>query len=444
MTIDVLKFGGTSVADAAALRSVLDIVSARSTNGARLLVVLSATAGTTNALLELAAAAAQQSTSVVVQSLQQLRERHLQIVSDLIPDSAQRTQAHAAVSELCDNLDEYCHGLSLLGECSPQSFDEVVAYGERLSTTIVAQAARSFGISAAWLDVRHVMRTDATYQQAAVDMDATERQWAHRATLFTNVDVVVTQGFIGAAPNGTTTTLGRGGSDYSAAILGAVCGARIIDIFTDVSGVLSADPRLVPSARPIATIDVAMMRELALYGAKVLHPDTILPATSRNIPVRVVNTFEPSAQGTLITAGGTDVNVVAVTGVRQCVRLAVAPADAPTVRNALARRHLTVLLHCSTLTSESFVVQRPNDVTILDIESAVADASTVVHECSMVVACSNVALHHATAGRALAELPDVPVSDVTWFPHGKSVALCVPPSAYSDVVLRLHQSLLDA
>jgi len=438
MIIDVLKFGGTSVADATALRAVLGILSQRVLEGNKLLVVLSATAGTTNALLAVAGAAAQQDGQSVANSLSELRQRHLAIVDALIDDASLRAQASQRVASLVDSLEEYCHGITLLAECTPQSYDEVVSFGERISTSIVTYACLAMGIEAQWLDARHVVATDATYQAAVVNMNVTESRCNLIAGLFANAHVIVTQGFIGGAPDGTTTTLGRGGSDYSAAILGAGCGARIIDIYTDVSGVLTADPRIEPNATPIGSLDVSMMRELALYGAKVLHPDTIVPAIHRQIPVRVVNTFRPQATGTVITERGTDKSVVAVTGIQHCMRIEVAAADAQEANLALHRRGCLILQHTSTLLRDAFVVQRTPLVSALDIESLVANISTSTSECSLVVACSNTALSHDAISRALAGVTALPVIDALWFPHGRSLALCVRAEAYADAVRGLH------
>jgi aspartate kinase len=441
MTIAVLKFGGTSVADAAALRAVQSILRARAERNETMIVVLSATSGTTNTLLSLARMAAQQDESTVAATVREMRQRHADIIDGLIDDHTHRSNAHQAVDSLLNSLAEYCHGLSLLGECTPQSLDEVVAYGERISSSILAAACDSIGMRTRWLDARQVIRTDARYLAASVDMAATQSCWDAIWPTINDGNVIITQGFIGSALDGTTTTLGRGGSDYSAALFGAISNARIIDIYTDVSGVLSADPRIVSDAKPIAHIDVDSMRELALYGAKVLHPDTIIPAVLRNIPVRVANTFEPSAPGTIITAGGTGNPIVAITGIENCLRIVVPRQHADACAHALERGRAYVLARTSTLTTDAFVVQITEHVNSLTIESLVAGLATTATLCSIVVACSNTALTGHSTQRVGAALSSVTTHDISWFPHGRSMFLCVPPELYHTTVRRVHSEL---
>lgn len=441
MTIDVLKFGGTSVADAAALRAVLSIIRTRSTGDATLLVVLSATSGTTNTLLSLARMAAQRDESTVTATLRVMRQRHADIIDTLIDDYTHRIDAHHAVDSLFNALTEYCRGLSLLGECTPQSLDEVVSFGERISSSILAAACDGIGMRTRWLDARQVIRTDARFQAASVDMTATQSCWDAVWPTINDANVIITQGFIGSAVDGTTTTLGRGGSDYSAALFGAISNARIIDIYTDVSGVLSADPRIVSDAKPIAHIDVDSMRELALYGAKVLHPDTIIPAVLRNIPVRVANTFEPASSGTIITARGIDTPIVAITGIEHCLRIVVPRQNADACAHALERGRAYVLARTSTLTSDAIVVQITEQVNSLTIESLVAGIATTATACSLVVACSNTALTGNATQRVGAALSSGTTYDISWFPHGRSMFLCVPPELYHTTVQRVHSEL---
>jgi len=304
----VVKFGGTSVRDADALRRVRDIVTVRAA-AHPCVVVLSATSGTTDALLQ--AANARDADAVDT-----IRSRHHAIVDGLVPTEA----AHADVDSLCNALATYLRGMRLLDETTEQSLDHVVAYGELLSTTILAHACTAIGLRTAFLDVRTIMRTDARHRQAAVDTQ-TVHALAATSLIPTLRDhqIVVTQGFIGSTAEGVTTTLGRGGSDYSAAILGAAVNAEAIEIWTDVSGIYTTDPRLASNARPIPRMGFDEVRDLALYGAKVLHPDTIAPAVSAGIPVHVRNTFAPEERGTVITAKApSDTLMHAVTLVRAC------------------------------------------------------------------------------------------------------------------------------
>lgn len=310
MTMRVLKFGGTSVQDASALSRVRAIVAGRVAFARPLVVVLSATSGTTDALLRAAR-------SFDVDAVAALRARHHAIVDELVPAA----EAHHDVDALCDALATYVRGMRLLKECTDRSLDEVASFGERLSTTIFAHACTAHGLRAVWQDARAVMRTDATHGAAAVDMAAVRHACLDVIMPRTpSADVIVTQGFIGATADGITTTLGRGGSDYSAAILGAAMQAEAIEIWTDVSGIYTTDPRIAPTARPIPQMGFAEVRDLALHGAKVLHPDTIAPAVDAGIPVHVLNTFAPEQGGTVITAEAPDdATLHAVSVLRDCL-----------------------------------------------------------------------------------------------------------------------------
>lgn len=292
----VMKFGGTSVQDASALARVVAIIAQHLDEAGGLVVVLSATSGTTNDLLALARLAG---SGCDIEALADgLALRHQSILADLAPAAKP-----AELLALLNEMRQYARALGILGECSDQSLDQMASFGERMSTTILHSALESRGHASILLDVRSVVRTDATFCFARVDMEKTRLLCTeHLAPLCTTGSVVVTQGFLGATLDARTTTLGRGGSDYSGAILGAMMGAREIQIWTDVSGVYSADPRIIPQAKPIPELSFAEVRGLALYGASVLHPDAIVPAMDADIPVRVVNTFKPLDPGTLIVA----------------------------------------------------------------------------------------------------------------------------------------------
>jgi len=292
----VMKFGGTSVQDAQALARVSWIIREHSSEPGGIVVVLSATCGTTNDLLLIAREAG--SGVNVNERVESLALRHLTILAELAPSADTR-----AVGLLLDDVRIYARALGVLGECTDQSLDHIAAYGELLSTSILYSAFIANSFSASLVDVRSIVRTDHRFCSARVDMDETRRLSSrHLSPLCATGHVVITQGFLGSTVDGLTTSLGRGGSDYSGAILGAALGAREIQIWTDVSGVYSADPRVVPDASPIAELSFAEVRALALYGAKVLHPDAIAPAIEVSIPVRVLNTFQPQDSGTRIVA----------------------------------------------------------------------------------------------------------------------------------------------
>ncbi|MCL4846850.1 MAG: aspartate kinase [Acidobacteria bacterium] len=300
----VLKFGGTSVADAGAVRRLLAIV-AREREAAREgpLVVVSALAGVTDRLLAVAGRAGAGDEAGACALVDDLRARHLALL-DLVPDGPAREALAAIVDSEVAVLEGLVRALAVLREVSPRTHDTVAAVGELLSSRLVAAALEADGQPAAWVDAREVLVTADEHTQAPPDMEATGAKIdARLRPLLADGRVPVIGGFVGATAEGATTTLGRGGSDYSASIFGALLGATEIQIWTDVDGMLTADPRLVPAARLVSALSFEEASELAYFGAKVLHPSTILPAVGRRIPVRILNSHRPDVAGTLITAG---------------------------------------------------------------------------------------------------------------------------------------------
>ncbi len=293
----VMKFGGTSVESAAAIERVASIVKARLDR--RPVVIVSAMGKTTNALLAMAQAAAAGRKQEALDRLSELRAYHECEIRPLVrngewPEALRILNAHF------DELAELLGGLVHLGEFPPRSVDAVSSYGERLSSALIAVAFRNLGIDAAHVDSREIVVTDNRHTGASPVYDATYSRFARKVGPLAQERVVVMGGFIGATPAGVTTTLGRGGSDFSAAIAGAGLGAEEIQIWTDVDGMLTADPRILPGGHRVRTISFAEAAELAYFGAKVLHPATVLPAMERNIPVLILNSRRPDAPGTRI------------------------------------------------------------------------------------------------------------------------------------------------
>jgi aspartate kinase len=297
----VLKFGGTSVQNTAAMQSVARIV--RSRQDAPCVVITSALSGVTNSLLAVCDNLARDRRAEAEELLTDIKRRHREMLQDF---SGGDVQGAAGAAE---RLDSYLARLeSLVAEVTPdqalkaRSRDAIVAFGEYLSSIVLTQALRQAGLAAEWFDVRGVMFTNGVHQHALPDVPTTEEACQkYLAPLVHRGRIPVTQGFIGTGPDGSTTTLGRGGSDYTAALIGAALSCDRIEIWTDVSGVMTADPRIVPTAQKIRQLSFAEAAELAYFGAKVLHPATLLPAVRKNIPVVVLNTMKPEDEGTRIT-----------------------------------------------------------------------------------------------------------------------------------------------
>ncbi len=316
----VMKFGGTSVEDAGAIRRVAQIVRGRLKK--RPLVVVSAMAKVTDALVRMGEAAERNELAVALEELARVRKRHFEAARELL-SGAERDSLLAAFDENLASLESLLKGVAALGELSNRTTDLILSHGEVLSSLLVAAAFRAEGLEAVHVDSREVMVTDATHKGAQPQFEATARNLScHVAPLLsdsrgtasggalgtvgeaptplTNRRVPVMGGFIGGTEDGEVTTLGRGGSDYSAAIFGALLEAEAIEIWTDVEGMLTTDPRLCPDAQRIRTISFDEAAELAYFGAKVLHPATLLPAVERDIPVYVLNSRKPRSSGTCV------------------------------------------------------------------------------------------------------------------------------------------------
>jgi aspartate kinase len=303
----VMKFGGTSVEDATAMRRVIRII--RGELGRAPLVVVSACSGVTNDLLAAAHAVRDRDEKGALSILDAVRERHGCMIRELTgaggeakaAGSARGGQLHAAIGEIFEELRNMVHGVYLLGELTDRSVDAMTGCGERLSSLILHAAVAEEGLATALVDARQVMATDRNYSSAQPRLEQVElRARELLLPLLRPGTAVITQGFIGAADDGTPTTIGRGGSDLSAAIFGSVLGVEEIQIWTDVDGMMTADPSVIPESRPISLMSFDEASELAYFGAKVLHPRTILPAVRENIPVRVLNSRRPEFPGTMI------------------------------------------------------------------------------------------------------------------------------------------------
>ncbi len=296
----VMKFGGTSVESAAAIERVAAIVRERLER--RPVVVVSAMGKTTNRLLAMAREAVNGGRQRALDQLLWLRDFHLEH-GRRAAGRAQAAELEALVADHFHELGELVRGLAVLGELTPRSIDAISAYGERLSSQIVTLGFRNFGLDAAHVDARCVVLTDNRHTHACPDYPATYARLAEAIPpLVSQGRAVVMGGFIGATAGGVTTTLGRGGSDFTGAIVGAGIGAEEIQIWTDVDGILTADPSILPQAHRLKIMSFAEAAELAYFGAKVLHPATVIPAIEKNIPVVVLNSRHPEFQGTRIVA----------------------------------------------------------------------------------------------------------------------------------------------
>ncbi len=308
----VMKFGGTSVESAVAIERVASIVKARIDR--KPIVVVSAMGKTTNKLLALAQSAIKGERDEYIRQLHDLRDFHSREARQVVPLS-HRAELDRALDEQFQEMTELVQGLAVLGELTPRSIDAISSYGERLSSYVVSLAFEHFGVPSVHVDSRKVIVTDGRHTQAAPLYEETYRLLESTVKPLAEHRVVVMGGFIGSTMEGVTSTLGRGGSDFTASIVGAGVNAEEIQIWTDVDGMLTADPTILPGGHRVKKISFAEAAELAYFGAKVLHPATVIPAIERNIPVMILNSRRPEAPGTAIVAetvkGGNAVKSIA-------------------------------------------------------------------------------------------------------------------------------------
>lgn len=445
-----MKFGGTSVADPNAINRLIGIVRQQQakTNSAPV-VVVSALSGVTDTLVAIAQLAADGASDEVAAQVQSLLERHLAVAAAVT--GASRVSVLADVRREMEELNGLVHALSVLREVSPRSRDAVHASGEVMSSRIVAAAFADHGIASSWVDARTVLITDAEHTAAAPDMMETcDRARERVAPLLAEGKVVVLGGFIGSTANGITSTLGRGGSDYSAAIFGSCLGADEIQIWTDVDGMLTADPRIVPQPRLVPQLSFNEASELAYFGAKVLHPSTILPAVAKNIPVRILNSRRPENTGTLITAeanhpGGRltalackrDVTVIDITSTRMLMA------------HGFLRRLFEVFERFKTAvdvvtTSEVSVSVTVDDTrrleAILDNLHNFAEASC---EREMAIICAvgeNLRVDPTLFGRAVTSLERIPLRLVSQAGSRRNVTFVLRDADVPHAMMRLHEA----
>ena len=297
----VMKFGGTSVGTSKAIEQVTENIRKTRQKWDRIVIVTSAVGGVTNLLVESAERAIIGDEVFISQAERELIDKHLDMVEKLIPNAAQRAQLKQEIKYLATEFASICRAISILGEATPRAMDAVISLGERFSVRLLAGALQAAGFPAQFVEATHLVETDDVFQSAYPNLEKTaEKVQSILIPMLMQKQIPVITGFIGATKNGITTTLGRGGGDYSAAIIGATIPADEVWIWTDVSGVMTADPRIVPDAQTIPEVSYREMAELSYFGAKVLHPKAVRPVVEAGIPLRICNTFKPEEKGSFV------------------------------------------------------------------------------------------------------------------------------------------------
>jgi len=448
----VLKFGGTSLADAAALQRVAGLVR-QTQRSTRAIVVVSALAGVTDALLAAADAAANGDPEGMRSQLDALLERHADIAGRLArPEGAKgiRTVLGRSSGEIVDLLKRIAQDPG----CRPALGDEIASYGERLSAALLTAVLLAVDVPARYVDARHCLITDDAHGRATpLVPDTEQRTRAELAPLLDRRLIPVLGGYIGATREGVTTTLGRGGSDYSAALVGAALSAAEIQIWTDVSGVLTADPRVVPGARTIPSLSYAEAAELAYFGAKVLHPNTIQPAMERDIPVRICNSHAPDDPGTVVTARG-EVRAGAVKAIAHKAGVTVLQISSTGMLGAYGflrglfevfDRHRTVVDVVTT--SEVSVSLTIDDAGSLpDIIAELGSLGTVSVESGRAMVCvvgEGLRTTPGIAARVFATVAHINVSLISQGASRVNLTFVVDEARVREAVLRLHEALFE-
>jgi aspartate kinase len=349
-----MKFGGTSVGSAEALTKVTEIVHDARQQGHAVVAVVSAMSGVTDLLLKAAHQAEAGDKQIAAQTRAEIAHKHAQTLAHFFGQTAEADAVMAEVNSLLDEFESLCHGIQVLGELTPRALDVIGGLGERMNIHQVAAVLNQAGLPARPVSATELIVTDRRFGAAVPLIEPTaEKTKAGLRPILNAGQVPVVTGFIGATEEGIQTTLGRGGSDYSATILGRALEADEVWIWTDVNGVMTTDPRIVPTAHPIAHLSYAEVSELSFFGAKVLHSQAIRPARRTNIPVRILNTFNPQHPGTLITADARESNktVKAVTAIKNMSLITVEgpgmagiPGVAGRTFSAVGRTHTSVLM----------------------------------------------------------------------------------------------------
>jgi len=447
-----MKFGGTSVGSPERIRALADQVAARI--GLAPVVVVSAFSGITDALVQGAQLALARD-AACARVLSSTLERHRDAVHAVLPPGAEHDNLLAQVDNLLAELRALYSGVYNLGELTPRSLDAISSMGERLSHEIVAAALRARGVAAREVDARRVVITDESFGRARPLHDETAAGVAsHVRPLLASGMVPVLPGFIGATRQGATTTLGRGGSDWSASLLGAILGADEIQIWTDVDGMMTVDPRVVAAAQVLPSVTFEEAAELAYFGAKVLHPETIRPAIERGIPVRILNSLRPEASGTLIrqSADGTPGEPRAIAFKKAISVILIAQPRMLMAYGFVARvfevfdRHRTpVDLIATSEVSISLTVDDPSRLRAVEEElAALGDVKVLTGMAIVSVIGRGFVRHPGLAARIFTAIRDVNVVMISFGASDVNISFVVAEADAERAVRALHREFFEA
>ena len=458
--MQVLKFGGTSLADSAAIARMVDIVE-KALEGDRTIVVCSAIARCTDSLIEICHLAAKQDESYL-RRIADLKRRHQEIVAGIIPDGY-RNKTSEAIDTLFSSLENISRGVFLLGEFSPSSLSAIESHGELLSSRIITDRFLSLGIAARWLDSRDIIRLE----EGNVNVPVTYSNIRTVMEAHPHAELFIVPGFIGRDERNRVTTLGRGGSDYTASLFAAALHARRVEIWTDVPGIMTAHPKVVPSAQTIRNISYRAAQELSHFGAKVIYPPTIQPVVEEGIPILVKDTFHPEEPGTLVErnpprAGGGVVGIAHSEGIAlislEGSGMVGVPGFSSRLFDTLAREGINIIL----ITQASSVHSMCIAISEADAERARKAADeTFAYEISIgklnplkvepagySIVCvigDDILGRSGTTGRMLAALGrhSIPVRATAQGSSERNISVIVPSDRVSEAIRAIHHEFFD-
>jgi aspartate kinase len=462
----VMKFGGTSVGSPEAITQAARIVKSTSQDWDRLVVVVSAMRGVTDLLIQSADTAARGDESTYLALIEEIKSRHHATIEELLANRDERARLSALINEYIAELSAYCRSIHVLGEVTPRGMDTITSLGERMNARIVTAALNGDGFEAQAVDATELIVTDANFQNALPLEGATrEKTLAGLDPLLNEGVVPVVTGFISATQSGIITTLGRGGSDYTAAILGDCLDAQEVWTWTDVDGVMTADPRIVPDARVIPELSFSEVSELAYFGAKVLHPKTLRPIIERDIPLWVKNTFNPTFPGTKITRSASSVEgkVTAISTIRNLSMITVegrgmmgVPGIAARTFAAVARQGASVLMISQASSEQSicFVIPTPAAQSVIEsvesemeLELSRRDIDRVWEQDNIVIVTAvGAGLRHTPgiAGRIFSALGKVEINVIA-IAQGSSeysISIVVTERDADHAMRQIHQEVI--
>jgi bifunctional aspartokinase / homoserine dehydrogenase 1 len=459
--VQVIKFGGSSVANAQNIERVIAIVKSKANH--KLVIVVSALGGITDLLLASAHLAATNN-DVYKTSLQEIESRHLATVKELIPVT-QQSAVLSLVKKMCNEIEDVCNGIFLLGELSARTKDKIVSYGELLSSQIIAAKLHAENLLVEWKDARELIITDHNFSAALVDFSKTNTAIQNYFSTSTS-SLFILPGFISSTESGITTTLGRGGSDYTAAIIAGAMQVACLEIWTDVSGMMTADPRIVPNIKLIPQISYQEAMELSHFGAKVIYPPTIQPVMSKNIPVWIKNTFAPEDEGTVIQKNVVE-NGAAISGISSINKISLIslegsgmvgiPGFSKRLFEALASQKINVILitqssseHSISVGIETNVVEAAKQIVdaafAYEIETKKVEPLIVENNLAIVaVVGDNMKNHTGIAGKMFSALGKnaINIRAIAQGSSERNISCVIGMSDVAKAVNVLHESFFE-